>query len=95
MSAVRGALRADLQRNHVNLDKLGDRAVIVDAYGDAWQKSQYLDTWYRAFDGDGVSSFELAQNSAGMRVMDSGSSATTPHVEHHDEHGSTDSSSGG
>jgi hypothetical protein len=56
-----GALRRDLVRRQVGLDALGDRAVVIDEHGDAWQKSGYLGLWYRAFDGDGVDSFALAQ----------------------------------
>lgn len=56
-------LRPDLQRNWVKLDDAPDRAVIIDQHGDAWQKCGYLGNWYRAFDGNGVGSFELAQNS--------------------------------
>ena len=54
--------RPDIERARKTLDALPDRAVIIDAHGDAWQKSAYLDTWYRAFDGDGAPPSTLAQN---------------------------------
>jgi hypothetical protein len=56
------AWRPDIARALKKLDELPDRAVIIDAHGDAWQKSAYLDTWYRAFDGDGIPASTLAQN---------------------------------
>ncbi|GGH34075.1 hypothetical protein [Microbacterium album] len=46
-----------------------DRAVIIDEYGHAWQKSAYLGFWYRAFDGDGISAFELAQRAGKPRQV--------------------------
>lgn len=55
------SLRPDLARLQRKLDDMPDRAVVVDQRGDAWQKSGYLGFWYRAFDGDGVDSFALAQ----------------------------------
>ncbi|MCC4266275.1 hypothetical protein [Microbacterium schleiferi] len=61
--------RPDIARNRASLDALPDRAVIIDAHGDAWQKSAYLDTWYRAFDGDGVPAYTLAQNVGTVSVM--------------------------
>lgn len=61
MSSRRPDLRSDLQRAWTILDKAPDRAVIIDSNGDAWQKSGYLGDWYRAFDGDGISPFFLAQ----------------------------------
>lgn len=56
--------RPDIERARKQLDSLPDRAVVIDSHGDAWQKSAYLDTWYRAFDGDGdgVPPSTLAQN---------------------------------
>lgn len=54
--------RPDIARARKELDALPDRAVIIDAHGDAWQKSAYLDTWYRAFDGEGERASTLAQN---------------------------------
>lgn len=56
-----GSLRADLHGAWGVLDDAPDGAVIIDSNGDAWQKSGYLGDWYRAYDGDGVSSFHLAQ----------------------------------
>ncbi len=54
--------RPDIARARKDLDALPDRAVVIDSYGDAWQKSAFLDTWYRAFDGDGTPASTLAQN---------------------------------
>lgn len=61
MSAPASSLRSDLARTQVKLDAMSDRAVIIDEYGAAWQKSGYVGYWYRAFDADGVDSFALAQ----------------------------------
>lgn len=62
MSSRRPDFRADIMRARVALDALPDRAVIIDKHGDAWQKSAFLDTWYRAFDGNGEPPSTLAQN---------------------------------
>lgn len=61
-------LRPDLARLQRKLDDMPDRAVIVDQHGDAWQKSGYLGYWYRAFNGDGVDSFALAQRAHPAKV---------------------------
>lgn len=60
-------LRTDLARHQKQLDKLKRRAVILDAHGCAWQESRGC--WYRAFDGEGISSFELAQNVGRVTVL--------------------------
>lgn len=65
-------LRPDLQRKWEELDDALDRAVIIDKRGDAWQKSAYLGYWYRAYDGDGISSYQLAQNADGARFLYAG-----------------------
>ena len=65
----RSHLRPDLHRMHVKLDAAPDRAVIIDKNGDAWQKSDYLGYWYRAFDGNGTDSFALAQNADGATFV--------------------------
>jgi hypothetical protein len=62
MSGKLSSWRPDIARAREKLDALPDRAVVIDAYGDAWQKSRYLDFWYRAFDGDGIPASTLAQN---------------------------------
>jgi hypothetical protein len=66
---MKGPLRPDLQKVWVALDKADDRAVFVDANGDAWQKSARTGFWYRAFDSDGIDPFTLAQMGAGGRVI--------------------------
>lgn len=70
----RGMLRPDLQRSHIAMDSLPDRAVVIDGDGSAWQKSGYLGLWYRAFDGNGTSSFEVAQRGP-VRVVEGGEGA--------------------
>lgn len=62
MSRGRPDFRADIMRARAALDALPDRAVIIDKHGDAWQKSAFLDTWYRAYDGNGEPPSTLAQN---------------------------------
>ena len=56
-------LRSDLQRSWGALERLPDGAVVVDEFGAAWQQGVLRGRgfWYRAFDGDGISAFELAQ----------------------------------
>ena len=49
------------EQTQIAMDKALDGAVIIDSFGNAWQKSGYLGRWYRAYDGDGLSSFEVAQ----------------------------------
>lgn len=58
-------LRPDLHRMLLKLDAAPDRTVVIDKHGDAWQKSEYLSSWYRAFDGDGISNWDLAINADG------------------------------
>lgn len=69
-------LRPDLARMQTRLDDMPDRAVVVDQYGDAWQKSGYLGYWYRAFDGDGVDSFSLVQRAVKVKVQHPSSAVT-------------------
>lgn len=68
-SNPKSGLRTDLARMQVALDKAPDRAVVIDKYGDAWQKSGYLGYWYRAFDGNGVTSFNLALYGDGAQII--------------------------
>ncbi len=63
-----GGLRRDLNRLQIKLDEAPNLALVVDAHGHAWQKSA-IGYWYRAFDGDGISSFQLAQNGEGMKFV--------------------------
>lgn len=56
---ARSELRPDLHKLQVKLDSLPERSVVLDSHGDAWQQGS--DYWYRAFDGEGRSSFEVAQ----------------------------------
>lgn len=65
----RSSLRPDLARMQQKLDAAPDKAIIIDGHGCAWQKSGYLQEWYRAFDGDGTSSWILAQNAEGARFL--------------------------
>lgn len=57
--SVRSQLRPDLHKLQLTLDSLQPRSVVLDKHGDAWQQGS--DYWYRAFDGVGRSSFEVAQ----------------------------------
>ena len=61
-------MRPDLQRFREALDKAATGAVAIDSYGDAWQKSGYLDTWYRAYSDESAGAFELAQRGPGRIV---------------------------
>lgn len=59
------SLAIPIARAQRRLDTLTDRAVIVDSHGDAWQHgsvgSHDYGHWYRAYDGEGRSSWEAAQ----------------------------------
>lgn len=57
--ATKSGLRPDLHRLWVKLDALPDRSVVIDDRGYAWQKSAYLNLWYRAFDGEGIDAWTL------------------------------------
>lgn len=50
--------RPDIHRAQVALDELPHGAVVIDKYGHAWQSARGI--WYRAFDGDGMSSWDIA-----------------------------------
>ena len=65
-----GSLRSDLQRTWEQLENLPAHAVVLDAHGHAWQKAG-LGYWYRAFDGNGLSSYEVAQSAETVTVMTS------------------------
>ena len=65
-------LRADLHRTHLKLDTLPAGAVVIDKHGDAWQCGGVGSAgmyWYRAFDGEGISSFQLAQRAESVTVL--------------------------
>lgn len=64
MSKTRTTLQPALHRAQIQLDKLEARSVILDRDGDAWQAGGVGSVgmfWYRAYGGEGISSFELAQ----------------------------------
>jgi hypothetical protein len=66
------ALRADLQRTWEQLDSLPARTVVVDKHGDAWQcggVGRVGMFWYRAFDGEGISAFQMAQRAETVTVV--------------------------
>lgn len=53
-------LQPALHRAQIQLDGLGDGAVILDRHNNAWQQSRRY--WYRAYgDSSEVNSWELAQ----------------------------------
>jgi len=55
-------LRPDLQRTQIELDKLPQGSVVIDAYGNAWQSSSHGIYWHRAYGEDDMySSWELCQ----------------------------------
>lgn len=60
MDARRPGLRPDLQKTWEQLEKLPPRSVVVDEFGDVWQSGGY-GYWYRAFDAEGITPFEMAQ----------------------------------
>ena len=90
--------RPDITRARAALDALPDRAVIIDKHGDAWQKSAFLDTWYRAFDGNGEPPSTLAQNVGTVVAVHEPDEreehiwlrdpAYPSHIDHHDDPGS-------
>jgi hypothetical protein len=61
------SLRPDLARVQKKLDSLPFKSVIIDKDGQAWQYG-FPGYWYRAYDGDGISSFELAQRAETIAV---------------------------
>jgi hypothetical protein len=63
----RSQLRPDLHKTQVKLDSLPPRSVVLDQNGDAWQMGS--DYWYRAFEGNGQSSFEVAQIAESVDLM--------------------------
>lgn len=65
-------LRPDIHRTLLKLDDIADGAVVTDQYGHAWQKGAFLGFWYRAYDGDGISSWELAQRAGSIHVLKEG-----------------------
>lgn len=69
MSRGLHSLRPDLARMWKKLDAAPGLAVFIDKHGHAWQKSAYLGMWYRAFDGDGISVWQLAQNADGETTI--------------------------
>lgn len=71
MSAGQSSLRPDLHRTQLKLDGLARGAVVVDSRGDAWQEG-FPGYWYRAYDGEGKSSFQLAQIAESVRVLSDG-----------------------
>ena len=69
MSKGPADMRPDIRRMYVTLDEAPDKAVFVDGYGHAWQKSAYLGTWYRAYDADGIDTRSLAWNALGGSLL--------------------------
>lgn len=67
--ALRTAIRDALASFEPPSSAVNINRVIVDKYGDAWQKSGYLGYWYRAFDGDGLDSFALAQRAHPVKLV--------------------------
>lgn len=67
---TKGLLRPDLQKTQMRLDGLPPGEVIIDQFGHAWQSGRTH--WYRAYDGDGLSSFELAQCVGEFEVVGGG-----------------------
>jgi hypothetical protein len=65
-------LHPDLHRTLLKLDALADGSIIVDKYGHAWQKGTIVGTWYRAYDGDGHSSWDVAQWTHPVHVLRDG-----------------------
>lgn len=53
------------------LEKLTRGAVVIDAHGDAWQCGG-LGYWYRAFDSDGVATWNAAQFMGHFEVVAEG-----------------------
>lgn len=75
----KSSLRPDIHKTQVLLDSLEAGAVIVDRYGHAWQYGGGMGSgeagyWYRAYDGEGTSSFFLAQAAESVTVLMKGSS---------------------
>lgn len=67
-----GGLRGDLAKAQKQLDGLPNGSVIIDRNGDAWQYGSVgrdVAWWYRAYDGDGISSFQLAQRAEIVKVV--------------------------
>ncbi|GAA1051357.1 hypothetical protein [Arthrobacter russicus] len=67
--AQKRLLRSDARKRQVQLESLSRREVILDENGHAWQSDGY-GLWYRAYDGDGISSYELAQLSGPSKVLE-------------------------
>ncbi|OIU88627.1 hypothetical protein [Microbacterium sp. AR7-10] len=57
------ALATPIARTQRVLDDLPARSVVIDGHGDVWQQGPAMDTgyWYRAYDGEGRSSWDAAQ----------------------------------
>lgn len=62
--------RPDIARLRKQMDDAPDRTVLIDERGDAWQKSSYLNMWYRAYDGEGESAHFLMQNAGKSRFIE-------------------------
>jgi hypothetical protein len=69
MSAGKSDLRQDAHRVLLKLDNLANGSIVVDAKGDAWQKSSPTGYWYRAYDGDDKASWEVAQRAGHIQVL--------------------------
>ena len=65
----KAVLRTDVRKRQTRLDELPDGTVITDESGHAWQYGG-RGYWYRAFDGDGFVSYDLAQRVGKFKVME-------------------------
>lgn len=57
------SLSSPIARTQRILDELPPRSIVTDTQGDVWQQGTVIDDgyWYRAYDGEGRSSWEAAQ----------------------------------
>lgn len=70
---MKSDLRPDIHRALLRLDELPAATVITDQYGHAWQNGSRAGDhgyWYRAFDSDSISTWQLAQRVGGFSILD-------------------------